>query len=404
MRGRDSSSAEIEVRSALEALVEEAVDLVGGRIGVEVAPQLAADARPSRSRSAARRRRRQRDRPLELGGSRLRHQSARRPPEGERDHHGHASTSCSRTRTLLLPARGGVTLARMPQPRDVRRRRRRRPGPGARCCWCTARAYDDWSFPKGKLDRGELAPVAAVREVAEETGLHVRLGPPLAGQRYPVPAAIRSSTTGWAGPSATTTSAATWSTTRSTRSSWVSPDEATATLTYDRDRDDARRGDAAAQEDPRTRGAAPRQGPLPRSLARRRPAPARWSPRGHDAGPATRSPCSRRTTSPGSSPPSSTRCVQTVAPYADSTGWKLEEQDGLSEEDATAASVVELVDEPAHRRRAPCCAPTGRCCRRSSTPSAYPPEKLEPGRPVVVVTTARAGSSPRNSIHDPERA
>ena len=25
--------------------------------------------------------------------------------------------------------------------------------------------YGDWSFPKGKLDRGELAPVAAVREV-----------------------------------------------------------------------------------------------------------------------------------------------------------------------------------------------------------------------------------------------
>ena len=34
-------------------------------------------------------------------------------------------------------------------------------------------AYDDWSFPKGKLDRGELSPVAALREVAEETGLDV---------------------------------------------------------------------------------------------------------------------------------------------------------------------------------------------------------------------------------------
>src|SRR6476619_3202467 len=45
--------------------------------------------------------------------------------------------------------------------------------------------YDDWSFPKGKLDPGEHPTVAAVREVAEETGLHVRLGPPLASQRYP---------------------------------------------------------------------------------------------------------------------------------------------------------------------------------------------------------------------------
>ncbi len=33
-------------------------------------------------------------------------------------------------------------------------------------------AYDDWSFPKGKLEAGEEEPEAAVREVGEETGLH----------------------------------------------------------------------------------------------------------------------------------------------------------------------------------------------------------------------------------------
>ena len=44
--------------------------------------------------------------------------------------------------------------------------------------------YDDWSFPKGKLDPGEHATAAAVREVAEETGLDVRLGPALLAQRY----------------------------------------------------------------------------------------------------------------------------------------------------------------------------------------------------------------------------
>jgi 8-oxo-dGTP pyrophosphatase MutT (NUDIX family)/phosphohistidine phosphatase SixA len=46
--------------------------------------------------------------------------------------------------------------------------------------------YDDWSFPKGKLDLGEHVVTAAVREVAEETGLDVRLGPPLTTQRYTV--------------------------------------------------------------------------------------------------------------------------------------------------------------------------------------------------------------------------
>jgi 8-oxo-dGTP diphosphatase len=37
-------------------------------------------------------------------------------------------------------------------------------------------AYDDWSFPKGKLDRGETETQAALREVEEETGLRCRLG------------------------------------------------------------------------------------------------------------------------------------------------------------------------------------------------------------------------------------
>ena len=36
--------------------------------------------------------------------------------------------------------------------------------------------YDDWSLPKGKLDAGENALAAAVREVREETGLDVVAG------------------------------------------------------------------------------------------------------------------------------------------------------------------------------------------------------------------------------------
>lgn len=48
--------------------------------------------------------------------------------------------------------------------------------------------YDDWSFPKGKVDPGETVPVAAIREVLEETGLRVALGRPLRSQRYPVEA------------------------------------------------------------------------------------------------------------------------------------------------------------------------------------------------------------------------
>lgn len=36
-------------------------------------------------------------------------------------------------------------------------------------------SYDDWTFPKGKLEVGEEPEQAALREVAEETGFRVRL-------------------------------------------------------------------------------------------------------------------------------------------------------------------------------------------------------------------------------------
>ena len=36
--------------------------------------------------------------------------------------------------------------------------------------------YDDWSLPKGKLERRESFEEAAVREVLEETGLHIDPG------------------------------------------------------------------------------------------------------------------------------------------------------------------------------------------------------------------------------------
>lgn len=46
--------------------------------------------------------------------------------------------------------------------------------------------YDDWSWPKGKLDKGETLPECAVREVFEEVGLPILLGIPLPSIRYAV--------------------------------------------------------------------------------------------------------------------------------------------------------------------------------------------------------------------------
>jgi 8-oxo-dGTP diphosphatase len=44
--------------------------------------------------------------------------------------------------------------------------------------------YDDWTLPKGKLDRGETHEAAAVREVLEETGVRGRLGAELPATDY----------------------------------------------------------------------------------------------------------------------------------------------------------------------------------------------------------------------------
>jgi len=44
--------------------------------------------------------------------------------------------------------------------------------------------YDDWSFPKGKLEPGETHLDGARREVEEETGLRCRTGQELPSVRY----------------------------------------------------------------------------------------------------------------------------------------------------------------------------------------------------------------------------
>lgn len=46
--------------------------------------------------------------------------------------------------------------------------------------------YNDWGFPKGKQDPGEVLPETAVRELKEEAGISIRLGRKLDIVRYQV--------------------------------------------------------------------------------------------------------------------------------------------------------------------------------------------------------------------------
>lgn len=68
---------------------------------------------------------------------------------------------------------------------------RQNPGHGVQVLLVHRPAYDDWSLPKGKLVPDEYAAVAAARETHEETGVRVRLQAPISVLRYPVGSGIK---------------------------------------------------------------------------------------------------------------------------------------------------------------------------------------------------------------------
>ncbi|WP_370092809.1 NUDIX hydrolase [Streptacidiphilus sp. MAP12-20] len=63
-------------------------------------------------------------------------------------------------------------------------RERRKSGDGVEIALVHRAKYDDWSFPKGKLEIGERHREAALREAFEETGMKVLLGQRLPTQHY----------------------------------------------------------------------------------------------------------------------------------------------------------------------------------------------------------------------------
>ncbi|WP_134739938.1 NUDIX hydrolase [Nocardioides sp. 503] len=214
--------------------------------------------------------------------------------------------------------------------------------PGKRVLLVHRPKYDDWSFPKGKLDRGEHRTSAAVREVAEETGLHVRLGVPLASQRYALTTGRMKTVHYWTGrpvgeddvsgyaPNAEIDAVA-----------WVDAEEAFTRLTYDYDRDTL--GEALrARRRTRTlvvlRHGKARSRKAWRGDDRERPLLLTGRAQAERLVPVLAAYGVNRVVTSASE-----RCVQTVAPYAGTTGWELERDDRLSEEDATPKRVRRVV-------------------------------------------------------------
>ena len=92
----------------------------------------------------------------------------------------------------------------------------------------------DWSLPKGKIEPGEHAVVAAVRECDEETGIVPVLGPPLLRQEY-VALGLPKVVDYWAARVGSDEGFAPDDEVESVE--WLPAEQATARLTYPRDAD-----------------------------------------------------------------------------------------------------------------------------------------------------------------------
>jgi len=203
--------------------------------------------------------------------------------------------------------------------------------------------YDDWSFPKGKVDRGEHPLAAAVREVEEETGLRVRLGRPLADQHYEVNG--RGKTVHyWMARVVGDDDVSSYLVNQEIDELvWVSSKRAAQMLTYPRDEKTLRQ---AMKRSPKTRTfvvlrhAKARSREHWRADDRFRPLLKVGQAQGERLVPLLAAYDVKRLVSS-----SSVRCVATVIPYADWRGLKVDSEDRLSEEDATSDSVSSLVRE-----------------------------------------------------------
>jgi 8-oxo-dGTP diphosphatase len=94
--------------------------------------------------------------------------------------------------------------------------------------------YRDWTFPKGKVKKGESDEDAARREVEEETGLQVELGPELPSTIYTDPKLRKKTVRYWA---MTPVSGDGIAQNEVDEVEWLSREEAADRLTHERDRE-----------------------------------------------------------------------------------------------------------------------------------------------------------------------
>ena len=266
-------------------------------------------------------------------------------------------------------------------------------GPGSAVLLVHRPRYDDWSFPKGKLDPGEHVPSAAVREVC-------------GGDRAARPAraaAVRSATRSaagrkvvhyWVGRAVGTTTCRDYRPNAEIDAvEWVPLDEAVDRLTYDHDRATLKERRAAAASGPTrwscsatARRARARRGDGDDRAAPARPArPGPGAAAGAAARGVRRHPGRQLRRAPGAW----RRSRRTPTRPAGSSRTPT----ALSEEDATRRRCGEVVDELLGRREGAVL-----CTHRPVLPTVFDAlgvatRELEPGGMLVVHLRKGSGAA-----------
>lgn len=243
--------------------------------------------------------------------------------------------------------------------------------------------YDDWAFPKGKQDPGEHVAVTAVRETLEETGLRVRLGRPLPPQLYAIAGGRAKMVHYWAARCRGTDDVSDFVVNNEIDEVvWVPREKARRMLTY---QDDIELLSRLEERENRTTPLVI----LRHARARKR---ATWD------GADPRRPLTRvgRLQARALTPvldaygvrrvltSNYTRCVETVAPFADEHGRSLDVLPQLNEEKSGREEVGRLLDELIAAREAAVV-----CTHRPVLPLFFahldiPVVPLQPGELVVV--------------------
>jgi len=244
--------------------------------------------------------------------------------------------------------------------------------------------WDDWSFPKGKLDPDEEPIAAAVREVAEETGLRVRVGPRLRDDHYTISSGQPKTVSYWVARAPRSADDITGYQTNAEIDgvAWISLSDARARLTYPRDVELLKELDVSAFDSSVllvVRHAEARKRKTWRGEDRKRPLAAEGRRTADRLVPVLAAyGVTRVVTS------DALRCVETMLPFVNAYGVKARVEPGLSEERASAKVLSRVATKAVRSRKR-----MAICTHRPVLPrlcAALGIEKtaLEPGGLIVV--------------------